>query len=93
LFFWRLGACFSGFISPAIAKAAAKGDSPKSGESSKSLEEKFEVLQRKLNRLEDVQEIARLQARYEAVHCSDESLAWSLFANRPDTSQEITAAK
>lgn len=56
----------------------------------KKLEETIETLQKELTRAKDVQEIANLQARYCAIHNTDERLSWSLFANRPDTTKEIT---
>ena len=59
----------------------------------KSLEETIKGLQKELTRAKDIQEIANLQARYCAVHNTDEHLSWMLFADRPDTSKEITSEK
>jgi hypothetical protein len=94
--FCSLGAlalAFTGFFSPALAKAEAKGVSSKPGGDSRKPEDSFASLKREITRLNDIHEIERLQARYEAIHSSDEGMAWMLFANRPDTSQEITYAK
>ena len=59
----------------------------------KSMEESIKALQKELTRAKDIQEIANLQARYCAVHNTDEHLSWMLFADRPDTSKEITMEK
>jgi hypothetical protein len=61
--------------------------------SSKSVAEEIASLKHELKRLQDANEIMKLQARYEAIHATDENLGWMLFANRPDTSKEITAEK
>lgn len=73
------------------ASANAMAQSPE--ESSKSVAEEIAGLKHELTRLQDVNEIMKLQARYETIHASDENLGWMLFANRPDTSKEITAEK
>lgn len=58
-----------------------------------SLEKTIEKLQHQATRAQDVLDIMYLQARYEAIHNSDESLGWMLFADRPDTTQEITHSR
>lgn len=57
------------------------------------LEENNRKMQHELTRAQDVIEIMKLQGRYEAIHCTDEGLGWMLFADRPDTSKEITAER
>lgn len=56
----------------------------------KTLENNFEALQLQATRTQDVLDIMSLQARYEAIHNAHEELAWKLFADRDDTTQEIT---
>lgn len=56
----------------------------------KQLEDTVKVMQFQQTRMNDIFEIEKLQARYEAIHNANESLAWKLFADRDDTSQEIT---
>lgn len=58
-----------------------------------ALEESTASLQKELTRAQDILAIQTLQGRYEAVHNSDESLSYVFFANRPDTSKEITRDK
>lgn len=62
-------------------------------QSVKNLEESNKALEQKAARAQDVIEIQNLQGRYEAVHSTDEWLSWMLFADRPDTSKEITRDK
>ncbi len=62
-------------------------------ESNKALQETVKALQIQATHTQDVIEIANLQARYVAVHNSQESLSVMLFADRPDTSKEITMDK
>lgn len=59
----------------------------------KSIEERLKALELKATRTQDVVDIQNLQGRYEAIHNSQEWLAYKLFANRPDTTFEITFAK
>ena len=59
----------------------------------KKMEETIQALQKEVTRAKDVQEIANLQARYCAIHNTQESLGWMLFADRPDTTQEITHSR
>jgi hypothetical protein len=59
----------------------------------KSLEETNKTLEMKATRAQDVIDIQNLQARYCAIHNTQESLGWMLFANRPDTTQEITHSR
>lgn len=62
-------------------------------ESNKALQETVKELQVQATHTQDVIEIANLQARYVAVHNSQEYLSVMLFADRPDTSKEITMDK
>jgi hypothetical protein len=62
-------------------------------EGNKMLEEKVKSLELKATRAQDVLDIMNLQARYEAIHSSQESLTWMLFANRPDSTYEITHSR
>jgi len=62
-------------------------------DSSKSFEERLKALDLKATRAQDVIDIQNLQGRYETVHNAQEWLAYKLFANRPDTTFEITFAK
>lgn len=62
-------------------------------QSIKKLEEANKALELKAQRAQDVIEIQNLQARYCAVHNTQEHLSWMLFADRPDTSKEITMEK
>ena len=55
-----------------------------------SVEERLAALEHELTRTRDVHEIANLQGRYETIHNGQETLSVKLFANRPDTSKEIT---
>jgi hypothetical protein len=50
----------------------------------KSLEQSIKSLELKATRAQDVIDIQNLQGRYEAIHNSQEWLAWMLFADRPD---------
>jgi hypothetical protein len=59
----------------------------------KRLEETVKSLELKATRAQDVLDIMNLQARYEAIHTSQESLTWMLFANRPDCTYEITHSR
>jgi hypothetical protein len=59
----------------------------------KSLEAAVKALELKATRAQDVIDIQNLQGRYEAVHSTDEGLSWMLFADRPDTTKEITNTK
>ena len=59
----------------------------------KELEASFKALDLRATRAEDVLAIMRLQARYEAIHTSQESLTWMLFANREDSTYEITHSR
>lgn len=59
----------------------------------KALEETVKALKIQVQHTQDVIEIENLQARYVAVHNSQEQLSWMLFADRPDTSKEITMEK
>jgi hypothetical protein len=63
----------------------------------KTLEQRVTDLEKNLadvkmqaTRAQDVLDIENLQARYEAIHSSQENLTWMLFANRPDDTYEIT---
>jgi hypothetical protein len=56
----------------------------------KNLEDTVKAMQFQQTRMNDIFEIERLQARYEAIHNAHEELAWKLFADRDDSSQEIT---
>lgn len=56
----------------------------------KALEESNRALQLQATRTQDVIDIMNLQARYVNIHNSDERLSWMLFADRPDTTKEIT---
>ena len=75
------------------AESSVEGRIKRLEQNMKSLEEANKALQHELTRAKDVQEIARLQAMYEAVHGSEEWLSWSLFADRPDTTKEVTMGK
>lgn len=55
--------------------------------------EEFDKLKLAVTRAQDVIDIQNLQGRYEAIHNAQEWLAYKLFANRPDTTFEITFAK
>jgi len=55
--------------------------------------EEFAKLELAVTRAQDVIDIQNLQGRYEAIHNAQEWLAYKLFANRPDTTFEITFAK
>jgi hypothetical protein len=59
----------------------------------KNLEKSIKIAEQKAIRAQDVIDIQNLQGRYEAIHNSQEWLAYKLFANRPDTTFEITFAK
>jgi hypothetical protein len=59
----------------------------------KALEKTIEELQHQATRSQDVIDIMNLQARYCAIHHSQEKLSWMLFADRPDTTQEITHSR
>ena len=56
-----------------------------------STEERFKALEHELTRLQDINAIKNLQGRYETIHSTDEGLSWMLFADRSDTTKEITA--
>jgi len=62
-------------------------------ENNKRLEETVKALDLKATRAQDVLDIMNLQARYEAIHTSQESLTWMLFADRPDSTYEITHSR
>lgn len=55
-----------------------------------ALEETVKALDLKATRAQDVLDIMCLQARYEAIHSSQEGLTWMLFADREDSTYEIT---
>ena len=55
-----------------------------------SLEERVARLEHELTRAQAVIDIMNLQARYVNIHNRDERLSWMLFADRPDTTKEIT---
>lgn len=59
----------------------------------KTLEETVKALDLKATRAQDVLDIMCLQARYEAIHSSQENLTWMLYADRPDSSDEVTHSK
>jgi hypothetical protein len=56
-------------------------------------EERLKRLEHEVVRLQDVNAIQRLMARYCAIHNAQEHLSWMLFADRPDSSKEITSSK
>jgi hypothetical protein len=58
-----------------------------------ALEETVKALDLKATRAQDVLDIMCLQARYEAIHSSQESLTWMLYANRSDSSDEVTHSR
>jgi len=62
-------------------------------ESNKALQETVKALELKATRAQDIIDIQNLQARYCAIHNTQENLSWMLFADRPDTSKEITMEK
>ena len=76
-----------------VSKAAMAGETAKPAGDQKKPQDDLEALKHEISRINDVFAIQRLQARYEAIHSTDEGLAWMLFANRPDTTQEITYSK
>jgi hypothetical protein len=85
--FWSLGAAALASMGLApLAKAAQRAKETATG----TLENRLAALEHELTRTRDVIEIANLQGRYEAIHNSQEPLSVKLFANRPDTSKEIT---
>jgi hypothetical protein len=89
--FCSLGAMMLAFAG--ISKTAMAGETAKPAGDQKKPQDELESLKHEISRINDVFAIERLQARYEAIHSSDEGMAWMLFANRPDTSQEITYAR
>jgi hypothetical protein len=58
-----------------------------------ALEETVKALDLKATRAQDALDIMSLQARYEAIHSSQENLTWMLYADRPDSSDEVTHSK
>jgi hypothetical protein len=89
--FFSLGAMMLAFAG--VSKTAMAGGTAKPAADTKKPQDEFEALKLEISRINDVFAIERLQARYEAIHSSDEGLAWQLFANRPDTTQEITYSR
>jgi len=79
-----------GFFLSCIIPGVVSGKESSLEERIKNLEKTIETLQKEVTLAKDVQEIANLQARYCAIHNTDEKLSWSLFADRPDTTKEIT---
>jgi hypothetical protein len=81
----------------AKASAVSNGSNEKSQgsleEQLKELQANYKALEGRVTRAQDVFDIMRLQARYEAVHSTQESLAWNLFARRDDSVQEITHSR
>jgi hypothetical protein len=59
----------------------------------KALEETVKAIDLKATRAQDVLDIMCLQARYEAIHSSQENLTWMLYADRPDSSDEVTHSR
>ncbi|MCC7461975.1 MAG: nuclear transport factor 2 family protein [Gammaproteobacteria bacterium] len=59
----------------------------------RNLEQALLAVQLQATRAQDVLDIMSLQARYEAIHSSQESLAWMLFAPRADSTLEITHSR
>lgn len=59
----------------------------------RNLEQALAAVQLQATRSQDVLDIMNLQARYEAIHSSQESLAWMLFARREDSTLEITHSR
>jgi len=59
----------------------------------KSLEDKIAEVQLQATRAQDVIDIMNLQARYEAIHSTQESLAWMLYAPREDSVDEVTHSR
>jgi hypothetical protein len=80
-----LGVFFAGCI--------LTGCSSKVDERINKLEETVKALDLKATRAQDVLDIMDLQARYEAIHSTQESLAWMLYADRPDSSDEVTHSR
>ncbi len=87
--FWSKGAAALAVVGLGSLVKAEKTQSAGAG----SVEERLAALEHELTRTRDVHEIANLQGRYEAIHCAQEPLSVKLFANRPDTSKEITRDK
>lgn len=56
----------------------------------KELEQGLKEVKLQATRAQDVLDIMDLQARYEAIHSTQEYLGWMLYANRPDSSDEVT---
>jgi hypothetical protein len=59
----------------------------------KQLEESFNAVKLQATRAQDALDVMCVQARYEAIHSTQESLAWMLYANRPDSVDEVTHSK
>lgn len=78
------------FFFSCITCGAVFGKESSLEERVKALEESLKEMQLQATRTQDVLDIMYLQSRYVNVHNSNESLSWMLFADRPDTTQEIT---
>jgi hypothetical protein len=98
--FWSFSAAALASIGlwPVAKASAASSGSKEPSQGSledrvKELEASLKALEQRTSGCEDVFAIMRLQARYEAIHSSQESLAWMLFAKRDDSVLEITHSR
>jgi hypothetical protein len=87
--FWSMGAAALASLGLSRSVKAESSREAAAG----TVEERLAALEHELTRTRDVIEIANLQGRYEAIHNAQEPLSVKLFANRPDTTKEITRDK
>jgi hypothetical protein len=59
----------------------------------KSLKEQIAEVRLQATRAQDVLDIMALQARYEAIHSTQEELVWMLYAPREDSVDEVTHSR
>jgi hypothetical protein len=59
----------------------------------KKLEDRIAEVQLQATRAQDVIDIMNLQARYEAIHSTQENLTWQLYAPREDSVDEVTHSR
>jgi hypothetical protein len=76
-----------------LISGCSSADSGVTAEKIKSLEEKIAEVERQATRAQDVIDIMNLQARYEAIHTTQEELVWHLYAPREDSVDEVTHSR
>lgn len=76
-----------------FASGCNSGDDGATAEKIKSLEKKIAEVELQATRAQDVLDIMALQARYEAIHSTQEHLTWMLYAPREDSVDEVTHSR